>query len=93
MINEEHFDELWIDMQKQFDWQKVYNVMKLLDWHWHFNDNTMGIPSISTLQKNARYLMKAAFKRPGCIAQAGGFSSIYSEGKIDLKFVLEFQTV
>ena len=87
----ETFEQKWKEIEEKFDWNKVYQTMKLLDWHWQ----NKGIPSISELKKTAYELLKDAVKyskKPeanSATAGAGGFRATCENGDLSLEFILE----
>jgi hypothetical protein len=85
-MNEE-FEKLWEQIEANFDWKKVYKVMKLLDWVWSMNGE-MGIPHIDTIKKNARGIAYTAFERGTTCTTAGFYASCDEDG-LELKFILE----
>lgn len=51
-MNEE-FEKLWEQIEENFDWNRVYQVMKLLDWAWSIKGE-MAIPIPETIKAHAR---------------------------------------
>lgn len=49
--------EMIDEIMDEFDFMKVYNVMKYLDWHVYLGNGDYALPSISDLKKFARKLM------------------------------------
>ena len=88
---EETFIELFKKLEKGIDWQKIYKVMKFLDWHWDLdNNNNYGIPRIDTIKKAVLDLSKKAFDGKTTIS-TGGFTAGYDVSGNDLwlKFTIE----
>ena len=78
---------------EQFDFQKVYNVMEFLQWHWY---NKKSIPAITELKKQVDYLYKECLKslkdenRDCAIVSTGGFEvTVYKAGTVYIKFIVE----
>ena len=86
-MNEE-FEKLWEQVEENFDWNKVYSVMKLLDWWWHTNNN-VSIPSPETIANSARAIAYRSFI-DGLSHSAGGFYTSYDEDGLNVKFVVEY---
>jgi hypothetical protein len=86
----EIFEKKWKEIEDNFDWNKVYQTMKLLGWHWQ----NKGIPSISELKKTAYELLKDAVeysKEQGANSAtvvAGGFRATCEDGYLSLEFIL-----
>ena len=78
-----------------FDFYKVHNVMKLLNWKYAFSNTETGIPSVYELIDVAKSLLEqAANASADYICSTGGFTVekyVYKEGDWDLslKFCIE----
>ena len=76
---------------KEFDFTKVHEAMKALDWQYR----NEGVPSTETLKETARELLKDAIglrDKGSTKAQSstGGFTAKCSKkGRLTLRFVLE----
>lgn len=105
MKDQELIDQGYVDGQKSFrylaqgvldnfDFEKVYRVMKLLDWEWSFNDHedyqkaSRGIPSVQTLKKRVLELLQTAYDSKHNI-NTGGFYVEYDNGHLCLSFCIE----
>lgn len=65
-----------------FDFKRVHDVMKLLNWKWVSSEN--GVPSEYELRKKARMLMEQSANERSGIG-TGGFYAEYKEGIEDDK--------
>jgi hypothetical protein len=83
---EAKFEDLWNDLEKSFNWKKVYKIMKSVDWHWR----DYGIPCPKMLRDTAKGLCQEAFDRNTKIS-SGGFIASYDKEYLCLKlmFVIE----
>jgi hypothetical protein len=76
-----------MEIENNFKWKRVYNVMKLLDWDWHFGDDQFGIPRIGTIKKHARErCLQAYITGYSC---TGGFLAEFKNNQLTLSFILE----
>lgn len=72
------------DVMDTFDFKRVHDVMKLLNWKWVSAESGLGVPSEYELRKKARMLMeRSANERSGI--GTGGFYAEYKEGIEDDK--------
>ncbi len=53
------FDELWEDLEENFDWEKVHKVMVFLDWGWRFE----GVPSAKELKEASKELLQECYNK------------------------------
>ena len=81
------------DILEDFNFQKVHDVMKQLDWKWAMT--TYGVPTIDELKREAKRLLIDACIEHTCVA-TGGFRAVYEEGTpndpepyIGLEFIIE----
>ena len=81
------FQEHWIEILGNFDWDKVRKIMELLDWKW-VDHNSESVPSIGRIIMRAEELCRNAYESKA-VHQAGGFWAEYEEDTLTLKFVLE----
>ena len=65
------------DIMEDFNFQKVHNVMKTLDWKWAMSK--YGVPTIDELKHEAKRLLIEACGEKTCVA-TGGFRAVYEEG-------------
>ena len=63
-------------VMKQFDFQKVHDIMKSLGWRWAFSEN--GTPSVEELKTEAHRLLVKACAEETNIA-TGGFRAVYEK--------------
>lgn len=82
------FEQHWEEIEENFDWKKVYRVMKLLDWTWGMSEEA-SIPGIERIKKAARERCYGAFTNESGYSGSGGFLAQYKDGCLDLKFVVE----
>lgn len=75
----------------QFDFYKVHQVMKALNWTWATSDTEDGIPTIPELRKTARRLLRdVASSLEYSETGTGGFCAERDEeGCLALSFVVE----
>lgn len=75
-----------------FDFEKVYQVMKLLDWQWENPDNLGAIPGIERLKATARRLLQeVAEDRDFSRHSTGGFyATKHEDGELALEFLIEY---
>lgn len=97
---QEQFDLLLDDVIDHFDFDRVHNVMKHLDWKWASkNLDDLEIPSIQRLRSYARQLLRQAYKEC-CTIGSGGFEAVYKPwrpewgdedkaGYLGLRFIVE----
>jgi hypothetical protein len=83
------FDYLFEKIHKYFDWQKVYTVMKALDWCWYMKEDTYAIPNINAIQKSARELLFRVYEKGSGSISTGGFTAGYEDGELWLVFQIE----
>lgn len=73
---------------KNFDFEKVHEVMNHLKWVWYDNDEYK-VPTVKELKRSAKELIKQIKKADvDCIA-TGGFEVRKDKDIITLQFVLE----
>ncbi|MEL6835227.1 MAG: hypothetical protein AAFP77_19665 [Bacteroidota bacterium] len=80
----ESFDRVWRVIGNRFDWEKVYKVMKVVDWHWQ----DFGVPSVTTIQKEVYKMAKNAWEKKENWA-SGGFSIGWEGDTFYIDFSLE----
>jgi hypothetical protein len=79
---------------EDFNFQKVHDVMKQLDWKWAMTK--YGVPTIDELKSEAKRLLIDACVEHTCVA-TGGFRAVYEAGEtpddpdtyIALEFIIE----
>lgn len=84
---EHRFEHYWEQIDENFNWDRVYQSMKLLDWTWGMGADA-SIPSVAMLKKKAKRLCKDAFVDRQTYS-TGGFSAQVDEGMLSLSFILE----
>lgn len=81
------FEYYWEQIEENFKWNEVYQVMKLLDWTWGIGADA-SIPSVDMIKKEARSLCYMSFCNKKSYT-TGGFSARIDDGEIVLSFVLD----
>lgn len=73
------FDELWKDLEENFDWEKVHRTMTFLDWKWQGKE-----VSISDLKQFSMDLCQECFvkvisskSKLSCRSGSGGLYAEY----------------
>ena len=96
------FEELWEDIEKNFDWEKVHKTMVFLNWTWGF-DFINGVPSMVQLKNSTKGWLRQCYdtsKRGGKRSKSiscGGFTMKYAEfhdqpkphNELTLEFTIE----
>ena len=71
------------DILKNFDFERVHSIMKMLDWKWATVKTDNGIPSVDELKAEANRLLIAAATERTQVA-TGGFRAVYeADGECD----------
>jgi hypothetical protein len=90
---EKSFEEVWAAIEEKFDWDKVYQAMKMADWHWHESKEFKGIPSPWTIQQTAKRLLKDLWEKKqygkAMSISTGGLCAYWDGTGISLDFTLE----
>lgn len=82
------FQYLWNQILENFEWDRVYQVMKLLDWGWAVKDRKgLCIPNIEALQESAYSLCKDAYDEENNHA-SGGFYAAFQDNILSLSFIV-----
>lgn len=70
----------------QFDFARVHKVMSHLNWQWR----SIGVPSISEMEKASRELLEIAAGSQDkiCHVHSGGFSARKDDNRLTLEFVV-----
>lgn len=79
------FEYQWEKIEGYFRWDRVYLVMKTLDWHWMDE----GIPSVNKIKSEARRLLYEVWKDEKGMRGTGGFVAGYDDGELWLDFTIE----
>jgi hypothetical protein len=76
-----------------FDFAKVVIIMGTLDWGWGTDSGALEVPTIKSLKKVARYLLKNSIEA-GCTG-TGGLEATYvpDDGEDEEMFTLRFVAV
>jgi hypothetical protein len=77
-----------------FDFDKVHNIMTILDWKWYCNDINSGlsVPSIDNIKNTAFELLSDMCKTDinyGDYTETGGFRVTMRNDYLELEFILE----
>lgn len=86
-MTEKEFEAIG-NIMDNFDFDKVHEVMSLLNWEWAATEN--GVPTKSELRSEARRLLKMAINDKTRVS-TGGFEVDYineGDGFVELKFVV-----
>ena len=98
MTKEETIDKMVEEVMEDFDFEKVHDVMKQLDWRWGTPDGILEVPSIYQLMKTSERLLRDVadkyFETEGShFISTGGFeAALYVDADskyLKLSFVLE----
>lgn len=76
------------EIMDNFDFRRVYKVMKFLDWAWHL-DGKMEVPTESDIRRHARELLERLYQENLYCVECGGFRATKSNGDLSLSFILE----
>jgi hypothetical protein len=97
------FEELWKDIEENFDFEKVKKVMDFIEWKWH-NSDVNDVPTLEQIKYSTKGWCREAYeksKRGGkrsSITSCGGFTSKYAEfysdrhephNELSLEFTIE----
>lgn len=82
--SEKKFQKWSKDIMGNFDFDKVHKTMKLLNWKWA----NIGVPSISEIKKNAKYVMNRAYELESGYCATGGFEAKVTKHGLSLKFTV-----
>jgi len=71
-------DETIDELLENFNWEKVHQTMKILDWKWVSSKTESGVPSIGELFTKSRKMLYdvvslADQKKEDCLIATGGF--------------------
>ena len=92
MTREQIIEKQIEEVMDEFDFRKVAEYMKSVEWVWHSTD---GVPSESDLRKSVRKTMRDLSNKGEHGYYSGGFDIRFYENKddkwlrFDVKFVLE----
>ena len=82
--SEKKFQKWSSAIMDEFDFNKVHKTMKLLNWEWR----DIGVPDITEIRRNARYILNTAYKSESGYCSTGGFESKVTKHGISLKFII-----
>lgn len=84
-------EQIWTEIESEFDWEKVHKTMKTLNWEWSGGDfkNDPGVPNIRELKQLAKSHIKAVFDTKDGYFTSGGLRAEKDNEGIHLYFVLE----
>ena len=78
------------EILNNFDFKKVNQAMKLLNWKWFYKESEDKIPTITQLKKEAKNLLKQVIDcSEYSVCSTGGFVARKEFGYLLLEFVLE----
>lgn len=77
---------------KNFDFEKVHEVMNHLNWVW-YNNEEYKVPTVKELKRTAKELIKEIKKVDVDVIATGGFEVRKNKDTITLQFVLESSDV
>lgn len=88
MENRKSFETHWENIVDNFDFSKVYEVMKVLDWTWD-RGGLQYIPALDAIMDSAHKMCKMAYDNGSC--NSGGFQCYYSkeDDVLELSFSIE----
>lgn len=72
---------------KNFDFEKVHEVMNHLNWVW-YNNEEYKVPTVKELKRTAKELIKEIKKADVDVIATGGFEVRKDKDSITLQFVL-----
>ena len=81
------FDEMWEEIECNFDWDRVARAMKSLDWVWYFEEDSR-VPNVGEIINSARKSCKRAYDEKRTIA-TGGFFVYFENDWMKLSFELD----
>ena len=92
MSKEEIIETMITQVMESFDFEKVHDVMNLLDWRWSNGDGGLAVPSLYKIIKTADNLLRNVAKYYGdkefhCFS-TGGFTASLDNGILSLQFIL-----
>lgn len=86
------FENAIKNIESNFDFEKIHQVMTYLHWGWHCVDDlgntNIVIPDVVRIKNHAFELLKDAYEHK-TIVGSGGFEARWVEGDLELKFILE----
>lgn len=89
MEGQKSFEYLVKNILENFNFKRVYDVMKLLDWGWHIPEkDCLYIPTVEALKRAAYQHLKEAFDQKRTIS-TGGFTYGFDDGHLFLDFTIE----
>ena len=75
---------------KNFDFEKVHKVMKLLEWKWYCPEyEGLCVPDLDTIKSQARKLLQDVLNRQCSSISTGGFrAERFDDNSLRLSFVV-----
>ncbi len=94
------YQKLIDNIMENFNFDKVYHVMKVLDWEWIHSDGNFRVPSVEELKKRAAELLEQVINcyMTGVIkskdytpagVSCGGFVCHFDGDFLKLEFVID----
>ena len=94
--NVKPFDELWWQIESNFDFDKVAKVMAFLNWGWAIKkdmDKGLAIPDRNFLIETIHERCKAVYdKGIGTSQSSGGFTITFDDDGLSVYFTLDSWT-
>lgn len=94
IANRELVEERLDSIMDNFNFERVYNVMKAIDWKWVKKDSSYGVPTVDEIKEKAANLLWNLVNSDVNLISTGGLEvskdfSDYDDPFIQLKFVVE----
>lgn len=83
-ISPEQYTDLVNEILDEFDFERVRDTMRALNWSWH----TIGIPALGDLRRQARKLLTDLADLPDGVIATGGFEASRIDGYPKLQFIV-----
>lgn len=78
-MTKESFESIWNNLLINFDWEKVYQTVKALEWKYWDTPEDFPCASIGELVQTAHYVCKKAYESGNSVG-TGGFYAYPKEG-------------
>jgi len=86
-------DKMIADIMDEFDFEKVHDIMKYLNWEWAIGNGESAVPSMWRIMEQAKHLLEEVAGREDgkcSYISTGGFMAMKHEDcSLTLHFVLE----
>ncbi len=88
MLTEQQLNQI-DNIMDNFDFHKVYKVMKYLNWEWYNSKIEMTlIPNECDIRIHAREMLKSLFEKELCSVECGGFRATKYDEFVKLEFII-----